>query len=451
MQGLLVASVLGADATLNRFLPQFTGEDSAGCVRSVFWRFLGVRLTLLGALGAVGVAVSAVIALPLASSIGQYALLLIFLAAIRATTQLMGVALVASFRPATNAIVTASVRVGELVALLLLAPRGLSIQLVLELFLSTGCLQIFSLLFFGRTILVGRWSKVAIAPVLSFGMIFWVNSVSDFFLGRFGDLFFLSMLLPGKVPASLYDVASSLNQAALLATTAGFAGVSLARLARLAATEPDAMNTFYRRLVRVVSLLTVPLFAFLFFHGEQVVELLYSSSFVGAGSILQILVFYRLGSRLFAGGENTEYLLSKGKVAPFVGVGLLAALVNIALDLILIPPFEAHGAAWASCVANLTANALAWYLVRRSGGPQLQALFWAKLVAICCLSSWLAGLISGGMLLLTVIAYVILALLIAWFLKPLCREDREVLAGVHPLLARVSEPFASGVGWPWLR
>jgi O-antigen/teichoic acid export membrane protein len=324
---------------------------------------------------------------------------------------------------------------------LVLASLGLSIGVVLELLVATGTLQIICLLAFGQSTLVGRWKTIPLGPVLAFGTVFWINLAVEFFLGRFGDVFLLSVLLPERTFASLYDVASSLNQAALLAATAGFAGISFAKLARLAATQPESMNRFYITLVRAISFITIPLFAFLLFHGEGVVTVLYSSSFAGAASVLQILVLFRLCSRLFAGGENAEYLLSKGKVLPLVAIGLVAAFVNIGLDILLIPFYGAQGAAVATGIANLLVNALAWRLVRNAGGPKLQLLFWVRLTIISLVSSWIVALVFGDMVFFAGCAYVILGVVAAWLIRPLRPEDVDALASLHPAFARWAGPF----------
>ncbi len=442
MQGLLVASAIGADAALNKHIPQMAGEDAAAGARSLLWRTLAVRLGLLVLVGATGIVLAPLFAHPLAGSFQKYGIILLCYSIVRAATQLMGVALVASFRPAANAVVTVAVRALELSLLLMLASRGLTIEAILRLLALTGALQVMGLLFFGRPVLAGKWSRMPIWPVFTFGILFWINSIVDFFLGRFGDVFLLSILLADRAPASLYDVASSLNQAAFLATTAGFAGLSLARLAGLATTAPDRMNEFYSTLVRLISLFTIPLLAFLLFHSEPVIGMLYSSDYAVAGSVLQILVLFRLGARLFGGGENAEYLLAKGRVIPLVIVGLAAAAINIGLDLLLIPLLQARGAALASGTANLLVNALGWNLVRRERGPRLQTAFWFQLVVLCLASSWVSGLFLGDWLPVLLAVYVVLCLLAAKWARPLRQGDVDALGGIHPRLARAARIFA---------
>jgi O-antigen/teichoic acid export membrane protein len=441
LQGLLVASAMGADAAINRHIPQFVGQDSSAQIRALIWRIVAVRIGLLAVAGAAGFGVASLFVHPLSSSFREYALVLICYGAVRAAAQLMGIALVASFRPAATAIVSSAVRILELLLLILLSRQSLSIGLILAVLASTGGLQIVLLLYSGRGVFLGRWGSVMLRPVLVFGLVYWVNSIVDFFLGRFGDLFLLSLLLPEQRSASLYDVASALGQAALLATTAGFAGLTFAMFSR-AASEPDAMNRLYSSLVRVISLLTIPLFAFLLFHGERIVVLFYSSTFAEAGGVLQIFALFRLGSRLFAGGENAEYLLAGGRVVPLVAIGIVAAALNIGLDLLLIPVLRAQGAALASGVANLTVNWLGWWLVRRAGGPRLQLSFWLEVTGICVASSWLAGLLLGESLPLLIAGYAALSACVAWWVKPLRPGDLEALRSLHPLLARLARPFA---------
>jgi O-antigen/teichoic acid export membrane protein len=196
----------------------------------------------------------------------------------------------------------------------------------------------------------------------------------------------LSHLLPDPSYASLYDVAYSGIQLAQLGATAGFAGVTFAAFARMAVRSPESMPSFYHLLVRAVTLLTVPLFAFLLLNADAFVVALYGGAFAGSIRLIQGMAMFRLGSRLFGGGENAEYILSLGGVKKFVAVGALSAGCNVALNFALVPVLAAAGSVIASGTANLMANGLGFMLVRER--VHIQGTYWLKVVALAMACSW---------------------------------------------------------------
>jgi peptidoglycan biosynthesis protein MviN/MurJ (putative lipid II flippase) len=201
----------------------------------------------------------------------------------------------------------------------------------------------------------------------------------------------------------VYDVSFSITQLAQLGATAGLGGVTLAVFASMTAASPGKIPEGYRLLVRFVSLLTIPLFAFLTFNAAPVVSALYSPAYAPAAGIVQGMVLFRIAGRLFGGGENADVLLSHGSVSTLVGIGVFAAFLNVTLDLLLIPRLGAAGAMIASGIGNCTANVLGYIRVRQVCKPALQPWYWGRLVGISFILSYLVSLIAVPSAVLTAV------------------------------------------------
>jgi PST family polysaccharide transporter len=106
-----------------------------------------------------------------------------------------------------------------------------------------------------------------------------------------------------------------------------------------------------------------------------VVELLYGPAYAKSGAILAIHIW--AGPFVFLGSVLSRALIAEDRLGfSFVRHGA-GALVNVVLNLVLIPPLGGVGAAWATLISYTTAAYLATFLygpVRRHGVLMTRAL-----------------------------------------------------------------------------
>ncbi len=319
---------------------------------------------------------------------------------------------------------------------------SLNITTVLVICIVGSGVQVIGYAIASRTEWTGPLERVPVAPVVAFGAVFWLNTIVDYFLGRQGDVMFLTALRPESASASLYDVAYSIVQIGMMALTVGLGGVVLAAMSQYAATDRSRMNALYHVTVRVTSLLTIPFLAYLAVEAPDLIALVYSDAYAGAADVLRILLCLRIASRLFASGENADYLLALGKVWTVVRIGIIAACVTVAMHLCLIPHWGAIGAAVASGSGVLLANALGGITAMRVGGVAMQWRTWIRVVApVVCAgavslalphtgSSWLQILYTG------VVFFGLFAFILT-VTRPLYREDLDAVRSAVGGLPRV--------------
>lgn len=433
-QLLLVLCSFGLEVSLNTHLPKLDPSKATRQTRYILRRFIRLRV-LLFLVAAIVVSIAVlVLSDVLHPGYSEFLFLMIGYSALSSVTPLLATALTAQLRTRLRTFIGVAVKMVELTAVLWLAPTGLSVATLFVLFICTSALHVVLLTFFSHTNLLGSASAVVIGPMVAFGGAYSINTVVDYFLGRQGDVLLLLNLLPDSSQASLYDVAFSLMRIAALMMTVGLGGVTLALFARMAATKQHLLGRFYGFMVRVGSLLSVPAFAFLMLNAETVVSVLYTDEYAEAASLLRWMCTFRLVSRLFAGGENAEYLLAVGRVVSLVKIGLLGAAINVALNLILIPEFRAMGAVAASGAANLIVNALGAYLVHRASGVRVQGVFWLGIVAAATFSAGVASMVIVDAPIVELIVRGLL-FLVGWIIllgviKPLRKEDMDWLTEI---------------------
>ncbi|MFN0157689.1 MAG: oligosaccharide flippase family protein [Bacteroidota bacterium] len=440
---LLVLSSFGLEAALNKHIPQLPATQADNQLRRILRVVLSIRGVL--AIAAVGILYVAISLLPFSFSgyISAYFWPLAILSVARSFAALLAMVLTAQLKTTTTAAVTALTRGIEFTGVLVLAGNGLTIPTVLLFLAVTSIIQMLWYLVLLRRELLGSSSKVSVAPLIAFGGAFWINTIVDYFLGRQGDLLMLAALTDDASAASLYDVAYSLSQLALMAMTVGLGGVAFATFARLAVESSETFDRFYSFLVRIMSLLTIPLFAFLLFNADSVLNVVYSHRYAGAMLLVQGMMLFRILSRLFAGPENAEYLLSNGQVWIVVVIGLVGASMNLVGNVLLIPRFGAVGVVVASGVANLIVNFLGARSVFRISQTGLQVSYWMKLTLVGCVASFCVSVIDLPWDILTLaVRIAACALLVTGgliLLKPLYAEDLDWLSRID---ARLRRPLA---------
>ena len=142
-----------------------------------------------------------------------------------------------------------------------------------------------------------------------------------------------------------------LNQ--LVFTTFGLLFVPMA--ARLFARRDDgALDDLYWQTATWQAVMSFPVFAATFALADPLAVLLFGDQYAASGPILAILSFgYYLNAAL---GQNSLMLRVFGNVSYLVVGNLLAAGLNLALDLLLIPPMGAAGAAIALAASLIVIN-----------------------------------------------------------------------------------------------
>ncbi|HUI65678.1 MAG TPA: oligosaccharide flippase family protein [Bacteroidota bacterium] len=442
-QLLLVFSSFGLEAVINKCFPQLPPGTSATERSYLFRRILALRASLF-ALGAASVWLLSRIIPGLSGPTHDWLALLIAYAFSRSLIPLFAIALTAEMRTDLTAIINVAARMIELLVLGWGSLTSLTLSFVMATFVGSGVVQLAAYMLVSRNFFAGAGAATVLRPALAFGGVFWLNSLVDYILGRQGDIFLLSRLLPSTTFASLYDVSYSTIQIAHLGATAGLAGVTFATFARLSARSPSEMAPFYHLLIRVVTLLTVPLFAFLLFNSEALVLSLYGSAFVGAAILIQGMAAFRILSRLFGGGENAEFLLSIGGVKRLVIAGVVAASCNAGLNLLLIPSLAAEGSVIASGTANLLANSIGFMLIRRR--VRLQPGFWAQMAIISVVLSFGVSYIETGSAVLTLLArfalFCVLTVTSIFAFRVVSREDTRKVSDA--LFSRIA-PHVSDV------
>ena len=111
-----------------------------------------------------------------------------------------------------------------------------------------------------------------------------------------------------------------------------------------------------QKLYDFVTLIALSLVVFLLLFSHQLIFFLYGTEFLSAGGVLQILSLFIVFG--FFGTVNGKFLIAENLTKISLIKVILGAIVNIILNIILIPEFGVYGAAWATVASVFVSGVL---------------------------------------------------------------------------------------------
>src|SRR5262249_17551603 len=144
-----------------------------------------------------------------------------------------------------------------------------------------------------------------------------------------------------------------LNQFVLQSFTLLFTPIAARLFAR---DDREGINNLYWQTAIWTSILSFPIFALTFSLAHPITVLIYGKQWAGSAIILAFLSFgYYFNAAL---GFNGLTLKVYGKLRYIVVINILAAVVNVLVNLWLIPLYGAFGAACGTCGTMIVHNVL---------------------------------------------------------------------------------------------
>jgi polysaccharide transporter, PST family len=198
-----------------------------------------------------------------------------------------------------------------------------------------------------------RLWRIAAPMLLSAFTIAIYSRIDVFMLGR----------MNGNAAAGLYTAGSLLSEGFYLVPTAVMGAVS-PRLAHLFVSDADAFAEHFYRFLRLLSLAGLVVAMGVTFLAPWIVPLLFGTSYASASMILQIHVWSTWF--VFVSSASDPWYINHDMRGFYLLKTTVAAVLNVALNLVLIPQWQGAGAAFATLVAYGASAVLLGAFFRRS-------------------------------------------------------------------------------------
>jgi O-antigen/teichoic acid export membrane protein len=274
----------------------------------------------------------------------------------------------------------------------------------------------------------------SLRPLYSFAAIVWLTGLAIFALATHIDKIFIGIMLKDPAQVGYYSIATIfvINIHGLLSS--GWGITILPVLSEARAKHGDAgMAKVIRTYFKLYTFLLFPAVAFLAFNAGKVIAATFGPAYAPSAPLLSVYALFAMVSNCFMGGISVHACYACGKERVVLKTCLVAGLVNIVLDLSLIPVMGAMGAVIATGLSIILFTVLQMVFVVKSLPLRYPARFVAKIIAITCFSFvpflWIS-LNNLAQVLTGALAYALVFILLASIVKVLEPEDKEILSGM---------------------
>lgn len=217
--------------------------------------------------------------------------------------------------------------------------------------------------------ILGVSRKIAIKPILKFGMAVWIISLLTFLLGKQAAILLLNYFLGKSSQVGYYEIAFSLTQAIGYSVLIGMSGVSLAVFSKLAITGSDKFAYAWELIIKGMQLILIPIISFTVVYAREIIRFFYTESYDDSIILFQCFALFMLASWIIGECLNLTVLYSLGMQKMVIISRSLSGIINLALNIALIPKYQALGAIIATGISTFTA--IAWEFIwakNRIGG-----------------------------------------------------------------------------------
>ncbi len=208
----------------------------------------------------------------------------------------------------------------------------------------------------GQTLLAGRASKTPFTPVARFAVAAWGANL--FTLGLAGqiDVILLGVLRRDAVQIAFYSVAT-LIYVKLGTLLSGWAGTAISSFAEVQTRQgTEAVKRYFGAYVRLHLLLSLIVYPPLILLSSVITRVLFGSAYAPAAGLMAVYGIFWLGSSFLAAGIPFSSMLALGSQRQALAIRSTTGVLNVVLDVVLIPPLGPLGAIIATGIANVAAH-----------------------------------------------------------------------------------------------
>lgn len=185
----------------------------------------------------------------------------------------------------------------------------------------------------------------------------------------------------GSAQAGIYTAAAKISEAWYFIPTAIVTSVFPA-IIHARKTDPVRYQKRLQNLYDLLVVISIPVALIVSLGANEFIDLVYGNTFEGAGVILAVHIWS--GIFVFLGSASSQYLLAEGFTMISFYRTATGAIVNILLNLWLIPLYGGVGASVATLIAYFVAtfSILFYSKTRQQGIMVLRSLFLINIVSV---------------------------------------------------------------------
>jgi O-antigen/teichoic acid export membrane protein len=286
--------------------------------------------------------------------------------------------------------------------------------------------------------LPGKVAASQLKSVLIYAMGVYFIAFFDLIVWQRSEVYFLGRFAPSREVA-FYSLGYALISSTIFLVVTAFNSVLVPVFTKLFHEDQSAIAAGYYRTTKLSGLFVFPAAMGLILTAPSVIRLLYGHEYEAVASLIWVLAISVSFSAVAGSGSALMYSQSKHWFS--VKLGLPLAMVNILLDLWLIPHYYAFGAAWANTITQVlgigagTIFVLRAMKVKAPFGALAKSLLSAVIMGMCLSLLRLLPLSDIVYLLIAVPLGLIIYTVMVVLLKVLDTTDIRMLRSVEESLS----------------
>lgn len=321
---------------------------------------------------------------------------------------------------------------------------GLGIYGVLYAMIISILLSVIIHIFASRKYLFSKAKKWDISGYYKIGFTAWLLGFVSFALGRQTDIILLNYFEISQSQIGFYNLAFGFS------LKISFLAIGIGPIFQAIFSETykkggvKGLANSWGTVAKIAFLLWLPVFAFVFLYVPSIITIIYGEVFSPASEIFRILVslkmVYVLMNASFA--MPVFYLINRKKIGLYLRI--FAGILNLVLDIILIPKYGVIGAVFATGASIALIGVLEIGIVIRNIHARLPILFYFKVMVVFGLALLPTLLVDGETffpIIFKGVIYSISSVILMWFLKPIEEQDKQFVKSASEPLYRIIRHF----------
>jgi O-antigen/teichoic acid export membrane protein len=271
-----------------------------------------------------------------------------------------------------------------------------------------------------------------------------VSSMVTFGLGSQIDILLLNYFGVSNEDIGVYHLGYSL--ALMLGLfSQGIGGISQSVFSEAYTRQDDAgLSISWTMVTKVFIIMALPIYMFALLHAYSIFKIFYGVEYVGTSGILQLFII-STALRIIIGSSfcmPAFYLLQQKRNGVYVQIA--GGVVNLILDVLLIPLYGVWGAVWATSFSLVMTGIGQVVILSRKIEIVPPFVFAGKIMIACTIAllpTFFFEIFNVYLLLAAGLVYGILFILTIAVLKPLDEQEKEMVKAVSPQFAAVVRYF----------
>jgi O-antigen/teichoic acid export membrane protein len=288
-------------------------------------------------------------------------------------------------------------------------------------------------------------ASTAVGAARRFGLYVWLTNLATFGLATHVDVLLLAMLLADNTAVSFYN-AAALLLLRLQTVLIGWSAVLMPAAAEVRSQAGTAgLARHFSRYLTINLVAVTPALIFTAAWARPITLVFLETDYAPAAFLLALLALFAVASSLVGAHVCYPVLYVLDKQRTILALRTFAGVLNVVLNLLLIPSLGAAGAIIATGSSNLFSHAVEFLLVVRLIRPRYPAAAAVKVTVAALMGvapivflpapTW-PNLIVGGIL------FALIFGLVVWRLRLLSPEDWSLLLTAVPRLRSFLAWFA---------